>query len=320
LSVDPLSDDYPWYTPYQFAGNKPIISIDIDGLEDYIVIGEEGQKAIITGPYRDLESAQSAAHRDPNQVSYLLPEISVSARKVDNGHSSLHGTGGYGLLTFYDSYQRGLYKSKIEANSANAVSKINATQIEGEAEKISRQVSKDRNILRNKTQQKLSPGGRAMSNAIDQPRVFEELAEKYKQPNPKDTYKDVAKAAGRSNSGLKHVIKLGKIGGPVTTALDGGLAIYNINEAAPEDRNRVIVEESAGFVGGAAGGTLGTALATGAATIVFGAIGVTPIGWVVILVGIGGGAVGGYYGSEAARSEANSHFKNDGNTSESENK
>ncbi|MEZ4784911.1 MAG: RHS repeat-associated core domain-containing protein [Candidatus Kapaibacterium sp.] len=34
LSVDPLADDYPWYTPYQYAGNKPIKFIDLDGLEE----------------------------------------------------------------------------------------------------------------------------------------------------------------------------------------------------------------------------------------------------------------------------------------------
>src|ERR1035437_2169080 len=34
LSVDPLSKSYPWYTPYQFAGNTPIWAIDLDGLED----------------------------------------------------------------------------------------------------------------------------------------------------------------------------------------------------------------------------------------------------------------------------------------------
>jgi RHS repeat-associated protein len=33
LSVDPLTKDYPWYTPYQFAGNTPIQAIDLDGLE-----------------------------------------------------------------------------------------------------------------------------------------------------------------------------------------------------------------------------------------------------------------------------------------------
>lgn len=35
LSVDPLTMSYPWYTPYQFAGNKPIWASDIDGLEEF---------------------------------------------------------------------------------------------------------------------------------------------------------------------------------------------------------------------------------------------------------------------------------------------
>ena len=33
MSVDPLAPSYPWYAPYQFAGNTPIIAIDLDGLE-----------------------------------------------------------------------------------------------------------------------------------------------------------------------------------------------------------------------------------------------------------------------------------------------
>ncbi|MGB0431208.1 MAG: RHS repeat domain-containing protein [Bacteroidia bacterium] len=36
LSVDPLFKSFPWYTPYQFAGNKPIWAIDLDGLEEMI--------------------------------------------------------------------------------------------------------------------------------------------------------------------------------------------------------------------------------------------------------------------------------------------
>jgi RHS repeat-associated protein len=35
LSVDPLASSYPWYTPYQFAGNKPIWCIDLDGKEEW---------------------------------------------------------------------------------------------------------------------------------------------------------------------------------------------------------------------------------------------------------------------------------------------
>lgn len=33
LSVDPLTYEYPFYTPYQFAGNTPIRATDLDGLE-----------------------------------------------------------------------------------------------------------------------------------------------------------------------------------------------------------------------------------------------------------------------------------------------
>ncbi|GAO44442.1 hypothetical protein FPE01S_03_04790 [Flavihumibacter petaseus NBRC 106054] len=37
LSVDPLTQSFPWYTPFQFAGNKPVIAIDLDGLEEIVV-------------------------------------------------------------------------------------------------------------------------------------------------------------------------------------------------------------------------------------------------------------------------------------------
>ena len=47
LSVDPLAAGYPWYTPYQFAGNKPIIAIDLDGGEEKITV--HYQEACCTG-------------------------------------------------------------------------------------------------------------------------------------------------------------------------------------------------------------------------------------------------------------------------------
>ena len=33
LSVDPIANSYPWYTPYQFAGNDVMRCVDLDGLE-----------------------------------------------------------------------------------------------------------------------------------------------------------------------------------------------------------------------------------------------------------------------------------------------
>ena len=45
LSVDPLTKSYPMLTPYQFASNRPIDGIDLDGLEyvTYVVNWYEGQ-------------------------------------------------------------------------------------------------------------------------------------------------------------------------------------------------------------------------------------------------------------------------------------
>jgi len=42
VSVDPLQFEYPHYTPYQYAGNKPITFIDLDGAEEFkpIVLSE----------------------------------------------------------------------------------------------------------------------------------------------------------------------------------------------------------------------------------------------------------------------------------------
>ena len=39
VSVDPLAGEYPHYTPYQYAGNKPINFVDLDGLEEGVKDG-----------------------------------------------------------------------------------------------------------------------------------------------------------------------------------------------------------------------------------------------------------------------------------------
>ncbi len=45
LSVDPLTQQYPWYTPYQFSGSSPIANVDLDGAEPKDAVGNyEGEK------------------------------------------------------------------------------------------------------------------------------------------------------------------------------------------------------------------------------------------------------------------------------------
>jgi RHS repeat-associated protein len=50
LSVDPLAKEFPWYTPYQFAGNTPIQAIDLDGSEElhYTAVDQRNKTASIT--------------------------------------------------------------------------------------------------------------------------------------------------------------------------------------------------------------------------------------------------------------------------------
>lgn len=45
LSMDPIAREYPWYSPYQFAGNMPIWAIDLDGLEPVVI--EPGTKTLV---------------------------------------------------------------------------------------------------------------------------------------------------------------------------------------------------------------------------------------------------------------------------------
>jgi len=76
LSVDPLTKQFPWYTPYQFAGNSPIVSIDLDGLEDVF--------------YDEIKPSSIPLTELPNQrvVSFLRPIGEQKAAGLDAAPSS----------------------------------------------------------------------------------------------------------------------------------------------------------------------------------------------------------------------------------------
>lgn len=88
LSVDPLAKSYPWYTPYQFAGNKPINCIDLDGMEEAESYTNNG----VTTP----KSLLYVPHLDDNK------EIKASAKVYEIGLSyDLYVTSG-GIGITYD--------------------------------------------------------------------------------------------------------------------------------------------------------------------------------------------------------------------------
>jgi RHS repeat-associated protein len=97
LSVDPLTKKYPWYTPYQFAGNKPIQFIDLDGGEENDTgkgnngTKVEGQKAKTESPATAPGNPQ---YITPPQIDLVKlaknkPSIPLSEMGL-TGHSGLH--------------------------------------------------------------------------------------------------------------------------------------------------------------------------------------------------------------------------------------
>ena len=74
LSIDPLSGNYPWYTPYQFAGNKPIWASDLDGAEEIIrnVYTWNGIPWFEITTYVKVENrAQDHTQRINNNLEYI---------------------------------------------------------------------------------------------------------------------------------------------------------------------------------------------------------------------------------------------------------
>jgi len=98
--VDPLASKYPWYSPYQFSGNKLIHAIELEGLEEVEL--NSGEK-IETGP-RSIESTidllESMGAWDDGQYvtewgdgAIGLEEIEVRAQHKEPSSSSIIGKG-----------------------------------------------------------------------------------------------------------------------------------------------------------------------------------------------------------------------------------
>ena len=73
LSVDPVAKAYPFYSPYQFAGNTPIQAIDVDGLEAVVIIGgadldSKGLSKVMLQTEKNIKNYASSQGLDPNKI------------------------------------------------------------------------------------------------------------------------------------------------------------------------------------------------------------------------------------------------------------
>ncbi len=107
--VDPLTASYPFYSPYQFAGNQPIIAIDLDGLEPVLGDVEYGKNIIlgnsmfVRGINRYGEKGKFWIARHPNTMQSALQQIMDIKKETKNHNGNpvsiknvvliAHGTG-----------------------------------------------------------------------------------------------------------------------------------------------------------------------------------------------------------------------------------
>jgi RHS repeat-associated protein len=98
LSVDPLAPSYPYYSPYSFAGNKPIVFVDIDGLEE----GERAAKAgaaLSKWTNEKIESTLKKAHLGPHEQKVVKanPFDAYRSRTADKIAYSVQQDAGFGF-------------------------------------------------------------------------------------------------------------------------------------------------------------------------------------------------------------------------------
>jgi uncharacterized protein (TIGR02594 family) len=115
VSVDPLQHEYPHYTPYQYAGNKPITYIDLDGQEPAKVDDDPPKNRDNTLRPADtipddecVEEIQELSFEN-NPVEYLnslgidiicadTDQIILTGDYIDFGNGNIHQTFGEVLI------------------------------------------------------------------------------------------------------------------------------------------------------------------------------------------------------------------------------
>ena len=119
LSVDPLAGKYPFYTPYQFAGNMPIKFIDLDGLEPATT--EEADKMTV---YADRIVRNNFDSRDNRKYiqEQLTNDISDFACSENGNKFFIDENGGFepGSYDYFTDLVQEVYRDHYQASIVNA--------------------------------------------------------------------------------------------------------------------------------------------------------------------------------------------------------
>ena len=89
--MDPLTRSYPWYTPYQFAGNTPIWAIDLDGAEPLVAIKLIQYYLESKLKVQDAKEVVKGTGRGIRNIAFSLAPVQIatpeqSARVAEEGY------------------------------------------------------------------------------------------------------------------------------------------------------------------------------------------------------------------------------------------
>ncbi|WP_439481619.1 RHS repeat domain-containing protein [Cyclobacterium plantarum] len=129
LSVDPLTSEFPWNSPYAFAENDVIRSIDLEGLEkaiitEYNIAGDGSTKLRLTHTYDNLGGGQWEGTKYLEQYNKVDNEGKVTNIYTDyNDRDGTWQSGVASLKMKEDGVQR--MASKADLNYGNLLSNFN---------------------------------------------------------------------------------------------------------------------------------------------------------------------------------------------------
>jgi RHS repeat-associated protein len=118
-SIDPLTGKYPWYTPYQFAGNKVIQAVDLDGLEDKISITQDdgsGSSMIRNDNHEEFVKRYTYFRNLAHAQNFIVPNLGNS--QYYGGELIVHVSNDWKRLISikYTGYKEQSFETKIKGN------------------------------------------------------------------------------------------------------------------------------------------------------------------------------------------------------------
>lgn len=134
LSVDPLSPNFPWYTPYQFSGNLPTRFTDLDGKETF----DEMMNGFVTASNAALKIYGEYENQIDASLTMLGGVLTTAAGIVITPVCPICGivaitygvaNTGYGMAKLADSFNE-TSKQNPDLNKSNNFGQLTGNELE----------------------------------------------------------------------------------------------------------------------------------------------------------------------------------------------